>query len=212
MAAERLWRGRTPSIMVRLEGLAAFLDEKGSLHGVNVLDVRTDALRAFGVIAAACDPGLIGEDLVERLAHVIHDRYREGRRQRGEWSTADPSLQPWDRLSSRLREANRAQAEDIAHKLAQVNCAISPRFVKDGDAVLSDSDIDRLAQAEHERWCREHVRAGWRYAPQRSEERKLHPSLRPWRMLPEHFRRRNHEAVRELADILSDAGFRIVRG
>jgi voltage-gated potassium channel Kch len=212
MAAERLWRGRLPSIVVRLEGLAAFLDEDGSLRGTNVLDIRSDSLRAFGVVAASCDPELVGEDLVARLAHVIHDRYREGRRQRGEWSPDDPSLQPWDRLSPRLRDANRAQAEDIAHKLAQVDCAISPRFVKGGDAVLSDSDIDRLAQQEHERWCREHEKAGWRYAPQRSEERRLHPSLRPWRALPEHFRRRNHEAIRELSDILADAGFRIVRG
>jgi hypothetical protein len=211
MAAERLWRGRLPSIVVRLDGLASFLDEVGSLHGTNLLDVRSDALRAFGVIAAACDPDLIGEDLVGRLAHIIHDRYREGRRQRGEWAPDDPSLEPWDRLSTRLREANRAQAEDIAHKLAQVDCAISPRFVKDGDAVLSDADIDLLAKAEHERWCREHEKDGWSYAPQRSEEAKLHPSLRPWRLLPEQFRRRNHDAVRELSDILADAGFRIVR-
>lgn len=212
MAAERFWRGRLHSIVVRLDGLATFLGEDGPLHGAQQLDARAGALRAFGVVGAACDPELIREDLVERLAHVIHDRYRQARRQRGEWVHDDPSLEPWDRLSPRLRHANRAQAEDIGRKLAQVNCVISPRFGRDGDAVLSDSDVEYLAQEEHERWCRQHEEAGWRYAPERSEERKVHPGLRPWRSLPPQFRRRTHDAIRELSDVLSDAGFKIVRG
>lgn len=212
MAAERLWRGRLNSIVVRLDGLARFLDEQGPVQGVRLLDSGAEVLRPFGVANAACDPQLIGEDLVGRLAQVLHDRYRQGRRERGEWSLDDPSLDPWDRLSPRLRMANRAQAEDIGRKLAQVNCAISPRFGRDADAVLSEEDLEYLAQLEHERWRAEHEKAGWRYGPQRSEDHKLHPGLRPWAALPEHFRRRTHDAVSELTDILADAGFTIVRG
>jgi len=155
---------------------------------------------------------LIREDLVERLAQVIHDRYRQGRRQRGEWATDDPALRPWDRLSPRLQQANRTQAEYIGHQLSQVNCAISPRFSGDGDAILTERDLDYLAQHEHSRWCLEQEKAGWRYSPQRSEERKEHPGLLPWEALPENFRRRSFDAVRELLDMLPDAGFRIVRG
>jgi hypothetical protein len=212
MTMERLWRGRSPSIVVWLDGLETFIDEGGSRPGANLLAGGSGVLRAFGVVAAACDPALIREDLVERFAHVIHDRYRQGRRQHGEWSPDDPSLAPWDRLSPRLQRASRAQAEDIGRKLAQVDCAIVPRFGRDGGVVLSESDIESLAQQEHTRWCREYEQAGWRHSPQRSEERKLHPGLRPWCSLPRHFQRRNCDAIRELFDILSDAGFRVVRG
>jgi hypothetical protein len=211
MTAERRWRGRLCSIVVRLDGLASFLEDDGSLEG-NLLDAGSGILRAFGVVEAACDPLLIREDLVERLAQVIHDRYRQGRRQRGEWSPDDPSLDPWDQLSPRLQRANRTQAEDIGRKLAQINCSISPRFGQDGDEMLSEADVEYLAQQEHARWCQEYERAGWQYSPQQSEERKLHPGLRPWRSLPDHFQRRNYDAIRELFDILSDTGFRIVRG
>jgi voltage-gated potassium channel Kch len=212
MAAERLWRGEIASIVVRLDGLARFLDEDGPVQGVRLLDDGEGLLRPFGVINAACDPDLIGEDLVERLAHVIHDRYRQGRRERGEWSVDDPSLLPWDELSPRLRLANRAQAEDIGRKLAQVNCVISPRFGRDADISLSETDLEYLARLEHERWCAEHIEAGWSFAEQRSEDHKHHPGLRPWHVLPEQFRRRTHDTVRELTDILADAGFKIVRG
>jgi hypothetical protein len=212
MAAERSWRGRLRSVVVRLDSLATLLGEDAQPDGTTLLDAGSGVMRAFGVVAAACDPGLIREDLIERLAHVIHDRYRQGRRQRGEWSAGDPSLEPWTRLSLRLRLANRAQAEDIGRKLSEVRCAISPRFSRDGDAVLTDSDLEYLARQEHERWRCEHERAGWRYGSERSDERKVHPGLRPWSTLPAHFRRRSHDAVRELSDILADAGFRIVRG
>jgi hypothetical protein len=212
MAAERIWRTRLRSVVVRLDSLATFLDQDAQPDGTNLLDAGSGVVRAFGVVAAACDLTLIREDLIERLAHVIHDRYRQARRQREEWSPDDPSLEPWDRLSPRLRWANRAQAEDIGRKLAEVHCAISPRFSRDGDAVLSESDLEYLAQREHERWRQEHEQAGWQYAPEWSDERRLHPGLRPWGSLPVHFQRRSHDAVSELSDILADAGFRIVRG
>lgn len=211
MVAERLWRGQVRSIVVRLEGLATYLDEDGVLPPGRSFDAGSSPIRAFGVTSSACDPELIRDDLMEQLAHVIHERYRQGRRLRGEWSPEDPSLEPWDRLSPALRQANRAQAEDIGRKLAEVNCTIAPRIGVDDEAVLSGDDLARLAQYEHERWRAEYETAGWRYAPHRSEERKLHPGLRPWHSLPPAFQHRNHHAVQELADILADAGFRIVR-
>lgn len=211
MTAERWWRAQLAAVAVRLDGLADFLTDGRFPGGQHLLDAGSGVIRGFGVIRVACDPELIREDLVERLARVIHDRYRQGRSQRGEWLPGDPSLEPWDRLSPRLRQANRTQAEDIGRKLAEVRCVVTARIGQGGDAVLSDTDLDVLAQLEHERWCQEHERAGWRYAPQRSDEHKLHPGLQPWHTLPQHFQRRTHDAVRELSDILADAGFRIMR-
>jgi hypothetical protein len=217
MTAERFWRGKSDSITVRLDGLAAFLgDRDGAVlgpvsRGNRLLQIDPGSVRAFGVIGAASDPALIREDLLERLAHVIHDHYMLGRRRRGEWSDDDSSLQPWENLSPRLRSANRSAAEDIGRKLASIDCLIIPRFGPDRDVTLADADIEFLARLEHERWCDEYERAGWRYSLQRDEEQKLHPGLMPWNSLPETFRRRSAEPIRELSVILADAGFRIVR-
>jgi voltage-gated potassium channel Kch len=215
MAVERLWRGELHGVVVRLDSMAASPDEEPLSPvfpgWVSPFDRHDRRLRVFGVVGAACDPSLIEEDLVERLAQVIHERYRQSRRDHGDWAPGEPSLLPWDRLSPRLRQANRAQALDIGPKLAHVRCTLTPRLGADGDLVLSPSDIEVLARREHERWSHEYARAGWHYSPLRSDERRQHPGLLPWTVLPDHFRRRTYDAVNELADVVADAGLRIVR-
>lgn len=223
IAAERLGRPQIARIVVRLDGLSQYLHDAAPGASPEQTGPATPAapglfddphgrVTSFGVVAVAADPDLIGEDLVGRLARVIHERYRHRRRERGEWTPDDPSLQPWDRLSARLQADNRAQAADIGRKLAAVDCTISPRLGRGPGAELSAVDVERLAELEHARWVDERVRAGWEYAPTRCEERKQHPGLTAWPALSEQFRHRTVDAVNELTDILADAGFRIVRG
>lgn len=209
MTAQRVWRRRSFLLLVRLEGLATFLEGHPVAPRV---DPPSDVLmQVFGLINFAGEPELIHNDLVEQLAQVIHDRYLQGRRQRGEWTRDHPALEPWDRLSPELQRANRSQADDLGRMLARLNCTIAPRIGTDEEVALSETDVERLAVHEHERWCGEREQAGWRYSVRRSDERKLHPGLVPWSALPEEFRHRTRHTVRELSDILADAGFRIVR-
>lgn len=210
--AERLWNGRVRSIVVRLDGLAGSLATGPGAAGTRLMRSESSVLRVFGVTGAACEPSLIQEDLLERLAQVIHEQYLRARHREGSSSSHEDSRQPWERLSARLRQANRAQAEDIGRKLAAIGCLIVPRFAQAGEHSLAPSDIELLARLEHERWCAEQERAGWRFAEERDAARKLHPSLLPWASLPESMRSRNYDPVRNLSTVLSDAGFRIVAG
>jgi voltage-gated potassium channel Kch len=209
MAAQRVWRRRSFRLLVRLEGLATYVGENGVTSRADPISGRL--MQVYGLISSTSDPELIQNDLVDQLAQVIHDRYRQGRRERGEWAAGHPALEPWDQLSSELQRANRSQANAVGRTLAQLNCMVAPRIGVDEEATLSKTDVEQLAVYEHERWCRERETAGWRYSDRRSDEDKLHPGLVPWAALPEELRHRTRHAVRDLADVLADAGFRIIR-
>jgi hypothetical protein len=207
LTAEWLWYGGPRSVVVRLDRLAALREAFGA-SGDQLLDEVSGTLRLFGVVEGASDPELIGDDLTERLARVIHDSYERSRRRR---NPAENTHVAWEDLPETLRRANRAQAEDIGRKLRAVGCMLSPRVGPGIEYALAEGEVDQLAVMEHERWLDERVAAGWRYAERRDDVRLLHPSLRDWSELPEDTRQKNYDAIRELPAILADAGFRIVR-
>jgi|tagenome__1003787_1003787.scaffolds.fasta_scaffold20927685_1 voltage-gated potassium channel Kch len=204
MTAERHWPGRAGRITVRLDG--ALIGVPGANGN---LGMASATLRVFGAVGAAADPELIRDDLTERIARVLHDRYLSGRRQRGD-TRGGRALVSWDELPGRLRLANRSQAEDIGRKLARLGYAIIPRQAGQAAPQLSEAEIDELALMEHDRWCREQRGAGWRYAPDLDEQRQLHPGLLDWEELPAAMRLRNYDPIRELPTILADAGFQLV--
>jgi len=211
LTAEQLWHGGPGSMVVRLDRLANLREAFGSGYDSGILDDLSGTLRLYGVVHAACDPALIGDDLVERLARVIHECYVVARRRHGEAPGSSPSLVPWEELPESLRRANREQAKDIGRKLRELGCALSPRVGPGDEHALEEPEIERLAIMEHQRWVAERAATGWRYAPNRDDARRLHPAMQDWDALRDDMRERNHEAVRELPVILADAGFRIVR-
>jgi RyR domain len=200
ITADRFWHGAPNSVVVRLDQLAAFH------HGLRF----GGSLRVYGGIQAASDPYLIAEDLVERLARVIHDRYRLSRLADGADTGTNPFLVAWEDLPNRIRLANRAQAEDVGRKLHAIGCVLVPRGGHD-ESELRAAEIDKLAVMEHERWCAERTADGWRHAVVRDDAHKLHPAITDWDELPEQMRRLNYDAVRGLPGMLSDAGFQVVR-
>ena len=119
LTAEQLWHGGPGSVVVRLDRLANLREAFGSGTDDGILDDLSGALRLYGVVHAACDPALIGDDLVERLARVIHECYVLARWRRGDAPGSSPSLVPWERLPESLRRANREQARDIGAETAR---------------------------------------------------------------------------------------------
>jgi hypothetical protein len=206
LTAEQVWPGEPGSVVVRLDRLASLREAFDG--GDRVLDELSGTLRLFGVVHAACDPALIGDDLVERLARVIHERYLLDLSGRG---AAGPASVPWEELPDRLRLTNRAQAEDIGRKLRAIGCTLSPRVGPGRAHTLTDDEIERLAIMEHERWRRDRTAQGWRFAAERDDEHRLHPAMAAWPALRDEMRTRNLDEIRQLPAILADAGFRIVR-
>ena len=209
LTAEQVWPAEPGSVVVRLDRLASLREAFDG--GDRVLDDLSGTLRLFGVVHAACDPALIGDDLVERLARVIHERYVLDLVRRGASAADNPALVPWHELSERLRATNRAQAEDIGRKLRAIGCALSPRVGPGREHALTDDEIERLAVMEHERWRTDRAANGWRFAHDRDDDRRLHPAMSTWAALRDDLKTRNLDEIRQLPAILADAGFRIVR-
>lgn len=208
LTAEWLPPNSSREIAVRLDRLAGLREVFEDRPGEH-LDQFT-RLRVFGVTQDAGDPALIQQDLVERLARVVHNNYL-----RAELSKVDrqerASLQPWESLPDSLRSANREQAEDFGRKLRLIGCVLAPRVGSVPEHQLTDLEIELLAHDEHERWFASHRSAGWRYGPQQIEAQRLHPGMVPWMQMPDHLREPNYRAIRAMPAILAEAGFRIVR-
>lgn len=207
LAVEQHWPGDAPSILVRLDRLAGLRD--ADFVGAGLLDEVSRRLQVFGVVSAASDSRLLHENLVERLARAIHGRYAQAFPQRGE-TPATPAGVAWEELPEVFRDSNRAQARDIGRKYRAVGCVISPHLGAERRQVLSEEDVARLAELEHERWLAERWAAGWRYGDQRDDSRRVHPAVVEWRELSPQMRERNVAAINHLSDILAEEGFQVV--
>ncbi len=65
----------------------------------------------------------------------------------------------------------------------------------------SETDVEKLARAEHIRWCRFHFLSGWQYGESVDGKRKnstlrIHRDLLPWNELPETEREKNRHQVK----------------
>lgn len=209
LTATQLWSGGTGSVVVRLNRLAgnraAFRGE-----GPPLLDDLGGRLQLVGVTELGCEPNVIQEDLVERLAQAIHDRYLVEQLRAGRAMGSSDAMGMWANLPDGMRSANRAQARDIGTKLSLVRCTVAPRDTGVQFA-FQPEELKRLAEQEHRRWVAERRQSGWTYAPTRDDAAKRHPSLVAWDALTESERDKDREAVRNLPQVLADAGLQIVR-
>jgi hypothetical protein len=175
-------------------------------------DSGTRPLYAFPRLERTCTPAIVLGGAHETLARAIHKQYVQHEIERGATVETNPSLVPWDALPDRLREANRAQADHIAVKLATVGYDIEPLTDWDADQFSLTADkVEQLAELEHERWVADYLGAGWRYASgEKDAKAKTHPSLAPWGDLAETEREKDRDVVRLLPVFLAHAGFQIV--
>jgi hypothetical protein len=149
----------------------------------------------------------VRRDQIEDMARAGHRAYVAAATARGETRETNPSMVPWDELTDDLRAANRAQAEDVAHKLQAIGCEIGPTSE---DFTFTDDEIEMLARREHDRWMAERTAQGWTYAPVRDNDRKHHDKLVPWEDLTEVDREKDRTAVRAIPGYFS-GGLGIVR-
>lgn len=134
-------------------------------------------------------------DAWERAARLIHERYV---------STIDPdgprspAAMPWSELNEFYRGSNRRQVRNALWMVEQIaghtwNTWGSPPAQLSGSEMAGlapfeqldrmgfdhDSAV-RMAQAEHEDWCRYYRRNGWRHGSPRDDSHKIHDKLVDW--------------------------------
>jgi voltage-gated potassium channel Kch len=169
-------------------------------------------LHAFGLLDRTCTPDLLLAGTHEVLARALHEEYVRGQdASRSEKPDERPI--PWDRLPEETKETNRCQVDHIGTMLKAVGCTIAPLMDWGTEPFhFSEDEIEVMARMEHERWCADLVRDGWKYtAGEKDIQNRTHPDLLPWKELPETEKEKNRIPSRELPGLLARVGFRVVR-
>ncbi len=201
----RLWHAVDGDVVVAVDGLAELADVFRPRRTPPLLDPLGGRLRLFSPVAAGGDPALIAEDLSERLARLIHERYVVAGQARGDRRVV-PS---WADLPESLRRSNRLQAADIGPKLHRANCAIVPAGGSAEVFRFRDDEIEALARRESRRWAEAtEAEARERGVP---IDDQTAPYLRDWEDLPVDGQEKCRAAIRDIPDILGEAGFQVVR-
>lgn len=73
--------------------------------------------------------------------------------------------------------------------------------------VLTPEILEKLSEAAHEIYCETRKADGFRYGPERNNEKKTHPLLIPYKDLPELYKEANRSNVRTVPQKLSAAGY-----
>ncbi len=142
------------------------------------------------------------EAIVDRLARAYHAHYA---------SEYGSGLTPsWEDLEEDLREANRESARWVPRYVAELGLRMVSGNAESAVRSLPDDDVERLAEAEHGRWCRAKMGAGWGLGD-RIEGERLHPDLVAWADLDEPTKDKDRTRIRQLPVLLAEAGIHLVR-
>lgn len=145
--------------------------------------------------------GLIRAAAIERIldrrgddaARALHERYLAAGAER----PRDAPL-GWDDLPENLRDANRAAADHAAILAAAL------AWEADRASPLTTAEMDRAARIEHRRWMADRIDRGWRYGPVRDDDRRIHPSIKPFDEISADERDKDRRSALNLLDIARD--------
>ena len=215
--------------MSQLEGKTRF--ERSSLPTKGQLDLHVDGQDFQALVHQLPLKG----DVLDKLARAAHkvfcdeliaQNWKYGPKKNDD-AKEHPYLVGFDELPSEVKDQNRGQVLDIPGKLAFAGCYMVPAVEGEPAFQFPPKVFEELASREHTRWMRQKARDGWGYGDPRDEEKKLHPSMLPWKKgeldayadfvdrlgveeLPEKEKDKDRVAVRDIPTILNVAGYTIV--
>lgn len=159
---------------------------------------------------APTTPLWLTEDLIDRLARLVHQRYLDERLANGVELGSRQAMRPWDEISADLKESNRAQVRDISAKLDLLEATVTA-IPPVRPFVFADDEVEMLARYEHDRWVSERIAAGWTYGPKRDDDAKVHDLLVPWLYLTPQKQDVDRQVVRAVPDLIQATGLFISR-
>lgn len=117
----------------------------------------------------------------------------------------------WHSLDEDVKNSSIDQIKHIPDSLHRVNYDIVSVIEKVSAIDFTAKELNTLAVYEHKRWCLQKKEAGWTYGKTKNPEKKTHPALVAWEILPEDRKSRVIETVKFWPEILADANFKIER-
>jgi len=161
-------------------------------------------------VREACRPGVLLDGIGDEVALSIHEHYCDSIAAQGRDPSAEAAGQPWSKLATSYRQANRHQADHLWAKLAVTDCRAVPEEMVESFA-FTPLEVERLSIIEHQRWAADRYLDGWSYAPVRDNTRRHHPQLIPYAELSEPMKDLDRFAVRGVPTLLARSGLGVVR-
>jgi len=207
---EALWQMNVKAQMI--VGLYVLTGER---QGIPDEHPDTIDITIFGLIDRIFQPEMLHVMLTETLARELHNNYVSNRKiQR----IADPSLpvkpaeKPWRYLDDEYRSKNTRQARRIVANLKKHGfCILGQTDVIKTDIGFTPTELESMAQEEHEQWRAEEEAQGVTYGPIRDDAKRINPLCRPWDKLDPGDQDFNRETFRALPVMLARMGFIIQR-
>lgn len=186
---------------------------KAALPPPQLLDMQVDA----GAFRALLQRDVIFLPSRDKLAERAHRNYLDAELRKTPPPAPTPNLVPWDKLAESTRDSNRQQVDAYLSYITLIGCHVELDFLVPPGLVhqLSDDgrpecDVERMAAKEHDRWCAEKRRAGWRHGA-RDDGLMFHPDLVAWRDLGEGERDKDRKAIRAIPALLATCRLVIVK-
>jgi hypothetical protein len=144
-------------------------------------------------------------------------RYLAWRRRWLGGMTAEHDNRPWLQLLERFRSKRAARSETLsptpaASHLEENVLVYKPEPIDTSNVRLSDEIFqltEHLAENAHEVWAKQRMNEGWTYGPQRDDFNKKHPSLVPYKDLPEEEKEYDRRTAMETLKVMLALGYRI---
>ena len=208
--------------LTAIVGLCDLLEEREPAEKIRARAMEIDALitridqgwidseKIRNILRKYHDIGAAGTH--ELAARAIHEEYVKLQTEAGETEQSNPSVCPWNELPRRLKESNLRQVEDIWKTLHVIHCMIGlSTGTREPPFEFTESEVEFLAEREHEQWMEERIKKGWVYGKIRDDQQKIHDCIVPWAHLPEFQREKDRNAVRALPGILAKVCLKIIR-
>jgi hypothetical protein len=143
------------------------------------------------------------------LAPHVHEYWRDLGKKSGWHMEYD---MPFAELPEEIKDDNRAAAARIPQVLELVGLYVVPKAAPGTASAavvdnIIESNIEILAEAEHDGWMDHKKKNGWVYSEDRNDDKKRHNAMIPYNELYEYDREKDRNAVRKYPELLARAGY-----
>lgn len=205
LTMEKLLAGSGVPVIVRLSEEAGFA---AALATARSIGPAQDTIRAIGLLELSCNVDLVLDGAHELLARGIHQGYVLHHLELGETVAENKSLVMWEELAEPFRASNRDRARSIGNHLDAIGYRMVQVLTEEPTILkLSETEVEILAQLEHERWCSE--KRAQSSSPSASPFPALH--ARRWEDCPNEVKAFNRQMVAVMPSILAKADFEVRR-
>ena len=124
-------------------------------------------------------------------------------------------MHPWWKLHPSVRTVGRSGAVMFIDQLRRLGFSLERAESKSKrskrNVVLTDAELEWIAEDEHKQWCEQKMSLGWVYGPERDYVKLTHPFLCNWSELSALGKDFERDAVRGVLAVIATAGFKLVR-